>query len=246
MLWWPLFFIAIVLADEMSAEQYCFKSPQESLRTSQNLRAITIPSDVLTPQAECFTVKMLPHRRELIQSYVRRISSDVQISFSSSEVTHPPCQLKVEKIRSGHSQEMNAQVNSYPGAELTSTKQSEKDEMSIQTLKNFELNISQQVIKGECRYINADRYEITLEVRKDPLPLPQVPPGTILIQNAPQPDQKTSMLQTTLQLQRGSRIEIGGIVREMKNKDQQIDVSPAGEIKTNEAQFSEQVFLTLQ
>jgi hypothetical protein len=121
--------------------------------------------------------------------------------------------------------------------------------MSLQTIKDFELSVQNQAIKGSCRAITPQRYEVTIEVRQDPFNnLPKLPPGTYINQaNSPLPkNQEVSKLTTTLQLTTGQRIEIGKIVKDLKDKNSNLDLGSGANAKEISESGTEQVFLSLE
>lgn len=237
MWWWPLLFAGLIQARDEASERYCFSSPQTSLIASQNLRAITVPTDVITLQNECFTVAMKAHRRELIQNYLRNLYPDVKVSFSSAELKRAPCKLKVEKEKVNTAANLEGRASENPYAIQTTTESSSKDTMSIQTFNKFALTVNQDHISGECRFITAERYEINLEVIKEAKPS---------YPHLPSPDQQTARLSTTLQLTSGSRVEIGNIVKELKEKSQQVDLEPSLQGSQLNGQNQERVYLSLE
>jgi hypothetical protein len=87
-----------------------------------------------------------------------------------------------------------------------------------------------------------------LEVKKNLKPTVPVnlPPGTIVVLKQPPPDQETMSLKTELQLNRGDRIEIGQLVRDLKDKGHTITINPSVTIETKDQVGSEKVFLSLQ
>lgn len=226
-----------LVADESAVEKYCFSSKEEMLKAKAELKTILLPSDSLTMGEECLSIGMRPHRRELIQSYVRNIAPTVSIAFSSAEVKREPCLLKVEKVMERNHEELNANISGFPNINLQSGKTQAKNISTLQTLGSFELTVNQDVIKGNCRFITPRRYEISLEVRKDPKP--QISPWI------PKEDEETSFLKTELQLEKGSRVEIGSVVKNLREKSGEIDSAKGGEIKRDAGKQSEKVFLSL-
>lgn len=250
MIWTLLLFINLVFAEDLAIERYCFPSSQKMSDVAQRLQIILVPSDKIERDGNCFSVSMRPHRRELIQSYTRNLDPQVQISFSSAQTRTEHCKLKVEKVKSLDKNQMDANISGASNVLSTQTTRETKETTSIQTLKNFEMTINQDVIKGECRFITPIRYEISLEVRKDPKPLmPGLPAGSIVILTHPvtPPDQETSLLKTTLQLAQGQRIEIGSVVRDLREKQHKVDASsPQLEAKKVDGEEREKVFLSLE
>lgn len=238
---------------DQSIEEFCFSSPAKMKQVSTRLKFILVPVDKVQENENCFTVSTSSHRRELIQSFVRRLEPAVQISFSSAEIKRDPCRIKVEKVRSLQKQGTGANAslngpNINVNASASETIGAGTDVTNIQTNKEFELTVNQDVVKGECRAINPNRYEISLEVRKDAKPLlPPVPPGTIVVVPDAQipKTQETSRLQTTLQLNRGERIEIGSVVKNLKDDAKKIDLSSGAGLENSDGTQSEKTFLSI-
>lgn len=252
---WLVLFSLSAFSQDQAIEEYCFSSVPKMKEVKDKLKFILVPVDKVQENNNCFTVSTSSHRRELIQSYVRRIEPAVSINFSSAEIKRDPCQIKVEKIKNINLENNNAGVTLDNGnlglnASTANTAGSGKDVTSIQTLKEFELTVNQDVIKGECRMITPNRYEIVLEVRKDPKPLipASVPPGTVVVIPDAQipPPQETSRLQTTLQLNRGDRIEIGSVVKNLKNDTKKADVAVGANVDNSDGVHTEKVFLSME
>lgn len=250
MIWTLLLLAKIAVAEDLAVERYCFNSPQRAAYTSARLKPVLVPTDKIDSDGNCFSISMRPHRRELIQNFIRNIEPQVRISFSSAQSTNDPCQLKIEKIKTLSKTETSAEISSASNVEQSQTTRELKDTTSIQTLKDFEITIDQDTVKGSCRFITPTRYEITLEVRKDPKPLiPGLAEGStvIITQPATPPDQETSKLTTTLQLTQGQKVEIGSLVKDLRNKDQKIDVTNTEfEMGKTDGTQLEKVFLGLE
>ncbi len=247
MLLWHLLFISMLFAQENSVERYCYSSPAEMKANLQRARPVFVPADQVTEDGACLVVQMRAHRRELIQSYLRGLNHQVAISFSSAEIKRDPCRIKVEKIRELDAQKTRGEINSQSGVlESTTVKSNSVDTMQIVTLNDFELSVNFEGIKGQCRLITPTRYEISLEVKKDLRPL--APPGTIVILRPDQlpPPQQTSSLRTSLQLNQGDRIEIGSLIRDLKNKNAEIEIDPSAKAAIDSGANTEKVFLSLE
>ncbi len=242
-----LLFSGLVFSEDMSSEKYCFSS--SPLVAQKKISAILVPSDVVTVDENCLVIQMRPHRRELIQKYVLSSIPGASVSFSSEDLRREPCKLKVEKIKKKTADSTEVGLNNQtPSVSRTDSLSTENETMDIQTLKDFELSVDQSQIKGTCRYINQNRYEISLEVRKNPKPIVPVnlPPGTIVVLNQPPPDQQTSLLQTQIQLSRGERIDLGGVIKNTTGKRHDVDINPSLNIETSDQDSTEKVFLSLQ
>lgn len=244
-----LLFTNLVFSDDdFSAEKYCFNGTTEAAHAETKFSAISVNSDKVKRDDACLVVQMRPHRRELIQRYFRSSYPNVQVSFSSAEAKREPCRLKVEKIKSSLADATSVGINSDLTASLENKNLSATEEMQIETLGEFELTIDQDQVKGHCRSINATRYDITLEVRKNSRPLVpfNLPPGSVVVINSRPEPQETSALKTQLQLSQGEKIEIGEIVRSINIKERKVDINPDLKHETANKNYSEKVFLSLR
>ncbi len=233
-----LLFSVLSYAEETATEKYCFSSGLQALQARQKYKAIEVGSDTVTVDENCLIIQMRPHRREIIQRYILSNMAGARLTFSSETTRRDPCRLKVEKVKTSQSKNINGQVNKIGlSLEEKSTHQNASEISQIQTLKEFELTMNQDQIKGNCRYITSDRYEISLEVRKNPKP--------VLVETERPEDQETMVIQTQLQLTRGERIEVGSIIRKESDKNRQVKISPEGTIDSMNQQESEKVFLSL-
>lgn len=246
----PILFLALstLAQDELAVETYCFPSEAARERAQGRLTSILVSSDKIEAEKECFTVQMRPHRRELIQNYTSRLDPAMAVTFSSAELKREPCKLKVEKVRAGKAASTNAQLSQFPSAGATQTTEAAQDVMKIQTLDKFSFTVSQDAIEGNCRYVNKDLYDITISVRRDPLPLvpPNLPAGAVVVVQTPPPAQKTMALSTNLQLTRGSRVEIGSIVKDLRKKNLRVDAKPEAALDDSKMSDEEKVYVSFE
>jgi len=242
MLLWLIFLT--LSSYSQTIEKYCFQSEQKKSAVIKSLSPLLLPKDRLSSEGSCFTLTTEAHRRELLLRYVLNQDPSARIDFSSEELRRDPCKLKVEKIRQGSGQQTdlslrqaNARQERSNGSEIS----------KIQTLGDFELTLNQSVIQGHCRAITPSRYEIKLEVRKDPKPFyPPVSPGVIVIINGnPPPPQETAKLQTTIQLNRGERIQLGSVDQSGESEKKEIDLSPRIGAGITQKNQSEEIYLSI-
>ena len=235
-------------AEDFSSERYCFANTREALSAENKFLGIKVSSDTLTRDGNCFTVQMAPHRRELIQRFIMASSPSVQVAFSSAEIKRDPCKLKVEKERTELVSNNNVSLDQSPNIEAVTKQSSTKETFLIQTLKEFELTVNQDQIKGECRYITPTRYEVSLEVRKNPRPIypESLPPGPVVMLNEMPQNQKTSVLRTVIQLHQGDRIDLGSVVQKLKDDSHSADVKPELKVEADSQNIAEKVFLGLE
>jgi hypothetical protein len=241
-LWLLLYTLLAHSQSDPAIEEYCFSSIEKMKLVSTRLKFILVPADKTQEDRNCFTVSTPTHRRELIQNYVRRLDPAVQIGFSSAEIRRDPCNIKVEKFKTVTKQSTVGSISTgfIPSAGTEQTNGQSSDITSIQTLKEFELTVNQDVVKGECRAINPTRYEISIEVRKDAPPTPVAFPGSEM------PKQEdTSRLQTTLQLNVGERIEIGSVVKNLKSGGATVNINSGAALEKSDNTQNEKVFLSI-
>lgn len=248
MMWWPLIFISYLFAQDRVVEKYCFSSEGRRDEVASKSRFILVPSDKIEKDGQCFAVQMNSHRRELVQRYILNVAPEAQIDFSSAELKRSPCNLKVEKIKTTTGEQRDISAGQTTTAQDQTSQKQSTETFEITTLKEFEFTVDQDSIKGKCRYITPERYEISLQVEKKARPLtPPVQPGTVVIINdqTPPPIQETSFLKTEIQLTKGQKIDIGGVVKNLKNQNRSIDISPEVSSSSSGQNTQEQVFLSL-
>jgi hypothetical protein len=242
MILWLLIFQLSSFAQELTpvVEEYCFTSEARLKQLFPKIKFMLIQSDQELVESNCLTIKTTSYRRELIQSYVTNLDPSVQVKFSSTELKGEPCRIKVEKIKTIIMATSEGSLN--PGlidVKITAnTKQKFheiKETNSIQTQKEFELAMNQSLIKGICNYVTADRYEISLEVRKDPIPATQWAPM----------NQETSSLKSTLQLSRGDRVELGSILKDRNGSSSELDMKSGAQAENNQEEQMEKIFLSI-
>jgi hypothetical protein len=243
-----LFFLSNAFADDYSVEKYCFQSQVRSSLVHKKITPILLPSDSVTSDENCLLIKMLSNRRELIQRFIYSTDPQVKIEFSSEDIRREPCLLQIEKIRNKTSNTVGLNVDQAGIAEATNSSNVEREIAQIQTVKDFELTVDQNQVKGTCRFISSNRYEISLEVKRSPRQIiPQnLPAGTVVVVNNPPQDESTLTLQTQIQLNRGQKIEVGEIIKDTQNKNHKIDLEPSADVNLNESKNSEKVYLSLQ
>ncbi len=248
MLLWLWLFIPLTYAQD-SFEKYCFPSAAIRQRTHAKIQSALVPSDVVATDQNCMTITMRPHRRELIQRFILHSEPSARIDFSSDDMKKEHCEIAVEKEKVGQTDSRDIQVSANGViAHDQQAPSHSKELMQIKTLDNFELSIDQDVISGKCRYITADKYEITLTVKKERKPyyIPPIvaTPGTVVVVQPP-PDQETFLLSTQLILTRGSRIEVGSALKDEESKKQSASIDPSISWSESVKNKTEKVYLRL-
>lgn len=238
MILWLALFTSLLRADDMTTEKFCLSSPLEAAQAQKYIASITVPVDRVEKSESCLIVSTRPHRRELLQKFMLAQYPHMAVSFSSEETKRDPCELKVEKVGAKKSEGTKVDVGLPTGASAQQAEASSTETMHITTLKDFELSFDQEKILGQCRYITPNSYEITIAVLKEPKiqPHPTIRPV----------DQETSALRTTVQLMKGNRIEIGSLLRELKNKSHEVGVPAKAHMQDDVRNLEERIFLSIQ
>lgn len=247
---WLLLLISnfIVLAQEQAIEKYCAVTHRESQLIMRDLTPLILPSEEISKQDNCLILKLKDHRRSFIEAYVLKKFPNTQITFSSANIKRETCFLKVEKVKRKVSEAITVTSMNDLKVSSDSIKNSENETINIQTINDFELSVDQKQIKGNCRYITKNLYEIKITVNQNPKPItpPNIPQGTIVIINTPPPNQETSTLSTVIQLNRGQKIELGSFLKKMNNDTHDVSIKPNLEIDHSESTNQEQIFLSLE
>jgi hypothetical protein len=227
-----LLFSGLLFAEEMSTEKYCFQDPLQVVQ--KKILSIQVPSDVVKIEGNCLVMGMKPHRRELIQKYILSSFPGSYLAFSSEQVRRELCKIRVEKIKSKDSHATNTLLNDQAGVIYqTETVVNTNESIDIETVKEFEVTINQGHLLGTCKYITQNRYEISIKLMNNP-------------SGNPSTDQETKAIQTQVQIARGDKIEIGGLLRKAISTDERGTTAPEVSKQIRNQYFSEKVYLSLQ
>lgn len=244
-----ILFPFLAIAQDSDSEKYCFPSELQRNKATQQFTAIQVPSDTVTPADNCLIISMRPHRRELIHKFFKSSFPEASVTFSSVDIRREPCLLKIERVKKKVHETNSGTINENSFEVNAEKIQEEKAEViQIETLKDFAFGADQTEAKGSCRFINKDRYEITIHVEQTARPYfpTAVPPGTIVVMNQPPKDQETMKLTTQVQLMRGERVELGSIVRDLKNKQNKIDIKSGLKVEDSTGTAAEMYYLSFQ
>ena len=223
-----LFFNVFIYAEDQSIEKYCFQGPSEASIASNHLASLILPGEEIVKQQSCLVVKLKTHRRDFIQAYILKNFPNTQVTFSEIQMRKEACHLKVEKIKNKKSDQTSLSATQDLKAATSSTQQQESETMIIQTINDFEITVDQKQVKGRCRFITKNLYEIKITVNQNPRPIvpPNVPQGTIVVINSPPPEQETSSISSEIQLNRGQRIELGSFLKKTNRQNKDVSLNP--------------------
>ena len=158
------------------------------------------------------------------------------------------CHLKVEKIKNKKSDQTSLSATQDLKAATSSTQQQESETMIIQTINDFEITVDQKQVKGRCRFITKNLYEIKITVNQNPRPIvpPNVPQGTIVVINSPPLEQETSSISSEIQLNRGQRIELGSFLKKTNRQNKDVSLNPDLRFDQSNNLGEEKVYLSLE
>jgi len=243
-----LVFNLFIYAEDQSIEKYCFSGPSEATLASNHLASLILPNEEIVKQESCLVVKIKTHRRDFIQAYTLKNFPNTQVTFSETQMRKETCNLKVEKVKNKRSDQTTFSAAQDLTADASSTKQQESETINIQTINDFEIAVNQKQIKGRCRFITKNLYEIRITVNQNPRPIvpPNLPPGTIVVINSPPPDQETSSISSEIQLNRGQRIELGSFLKKTNLNNKDVSINPDFKFDQSSGDGDEKVYLSLE
>lgn len=211
-----------------------------------------LSSDRMESKGSCFSLFTNDTRRVLIQKYFMNSYPQMRIDYSSLEASsNELCELVVEKVKTENKENISFQSGKSPQGKIQQYSRNAKERSELKALPNapFELTVDEQQLTGKCRYINPSRYEITFSMKFIPKPIiPAAPPGTEGIINNPPPieNQTGTSLTTTVQLNKGERVELGSITRNLKDQGQKISLVPKMKIEKGNEDSEEKIYLMIK
>ena len=169
MLIWPLFLFITVWAESELWDEYCFSNPLKMQRIKDEIKFIIISTDQFQHKNNCFLIKTLPHRRELIQESIKIRDPNVSIKYSSENSINQPCEIMLEKIKTISNNQAKAveRLPSSSDAEKQDIRKEFKEIFSIHTKKDFEFTFNENQIKGQCRAKSSNIYIIEFEMKNN-------------------------------------------------------------------------------
>lgn len=245
------FIVSTASAQDLVVETYCFPNEATSLKAQKSAQYMMLPSDRIEPKGSCFSLFTTDARRELIQKYLFNSYQQMRVDYSSVESATDECQLSVEKIKTQNSQSIQMKTGYNPRAQTRERNKESKEHSQIRVMSGapFELKVDDQEITGICRYINPTRYEITFSMKFIPKPIvPSAPPGTIVVINNPpsMKNQTGTNLSTTVQMNKGERIELGSISKKLEDQGHEVSLVPEVSVGKKDGQTHEKIFLMIK
>jgi len=234
----------LVFAQDLAIQEYCFDSTQRLADITKRMKIVLLPSDQMRTDGTCLTVRSSEHRRELIEKYLLHLAPEARITFSSAPPTKNLCSIQLERITEQKDSTQEAAINSDKLTLQASAKNNQQTETSqIKTIDVFEFIYEQKQFKGKCRYINANLYELDFEIKNVPIP-PVVTYGNSN-QLAPQPPSSAIQAKMAVKLARGERVEVGQVLKNLKEQENTINSSPSFEAQKTKRFKTEILYLSI-
>ncbi len=227
-------------------ERYCFKSPGQKKMATQEYRQFKLSEEsLLNVSALCFDLVVQSKKRiEFWDSFLHKRHGG--INQTASQFKPEECRLKLETTR--YTTELKNKLNLSKRPQFLKNKnQSEmKEESFLRILsgKQGQLLFDGEELNFICTYKNKDLYSIEFS-RK----VTEVKNINYLINGIPFWKQLTETkehLTTSLQLNKGQRIEISSINRDKNESDNSLDIPSHLSQEKIDYAISQKTFLTIE
>lgn len=242
---WMFLFSRLVFGQDLSIQEYCFDSNNRLSEVYNRMKIVLVPADRISLVENCLNIQSPAHRSELIEKYLNSFAPDARKSFSSTTSLKNHCDIEIEKIINEKAVNQNIGINQNSINLEAVNKNNQRTETSqIKTIDFFEFSYDLKQIKGKCRYISSDHYEIELEVVNI-----QLPPTVVYGNSSFRPTQHPSSdIQTkvTVQLRRGEKLEVAQILKNSKDENTSANSNSNLEFKEDDKVKSQTVFLTIK
>lgn len=233
-------FLALTARAAPSLERLCFPSVMEAQKGQAIIQQILAKAvDVATLEANCVNVMIDENRVELLDRWVATRLPLAKKTFSASSAPRPECDLLVTKISKKDQQNKQAGVRKNGFIVSVDTGDNEnREENFIKVLSGgtAKLKVDESELEITC-VVKGSNYHLKFAMLFVPRPLippnTQLPPGSVIVINAPPPpDTSGSSLQTEVEVQKGQEINLGQITRDLRNKQKELDISPSANLNT--------------
>ncbi|MBY0515619.1 MAG: hypothetical protein K2P81_01835 [Bacteriovoracaceae bacterium] len=233
-----------------SLERLCFNSSSEAQRAIPILNVILIKGqDAIDPEGKCLNVSVDSSRIEVFQRWVKTRLPEAYYHFSAASAPVEMCDIVVTKQSQKNQQDQNINVNTKGfGAVITEGNNSGKEEsfIKVSSGKSAELRVDQDDLTLTCVKKNNSRYLITVALRFIPPTPPQAPPGSIIVMQAPPPDQSGTSISTEIEVSVGQDVNIGQVVKDLKSKQTQVNLPESAELSQKSGIDQTQWFLRIK
>ncbi|MFP5490198.1 MAG: hypothetical protein ACLGG0_01760 [Bacteriovoracia bacterium] len=228
-------FLALPARAEPSLERLCFPSAIEAQKGQAIIQQILAKGvDIATLEANCVNVMIDENRVELLDRWVATRLPLAKKTFSASSAPRPECDLLVTKV--SKKDEKNKQAGVRQNGFIVSVDSGDnenREENFIKVLSGgtAKLKVDESELEITC-VVKGSNYHLKFAMLYVPRPLipptTQLPPGSVIVVNAPPPPDKSgSSLQTEVEAQKGQEINLGQITRDLRNKTKELDISPS-------------------
>lgn len=233
-------FLTLPALAERSLERFCFPSTIEAQKGHAIIQQILAKGvDEATLEASCVNVLIDQNRVELLDRWVATRLPQARKTFSASSAPRPECDMLVTKI--SKKDETNKQAGVRNNGFIVSVDSGEnenREENFIKVLSGgtAKLKVDESELEITC-VVKGSSYHLKFAMLYVPRPLippnTQLPPGSVIVVNAPPPPDKSgSSLQTEVEVQKGQEINLGQITRDLRNNQKELDISPSAQMNS--------------
>lgn len=247
-------FFAFSAHAERSLERLCFPSVVEAQKGQAIIQQILAKGvDEATLESNCVNVLISNNRVELLDRWVATRLPLAKKTFSASSAPRQECDMLVTKI--SQKNEQNKKLGVQKNGFIVSVNNGEnvnREESFLKVLSGgtAKLKVDESELEITC-IAKGTNYHLKFALLFVPRPLipptPNLPPGTVILVNAPPPpDTSGSSIQTEVEVQTGQEINLGQISRDLRNKQKAIDISPSAEMNTTTGNETTQWMLRIR
>jgi len=218
-----------VLSEENASIQFCFYDTPTTIQAANYLNDFLIKDESLIPRRDmnCLDVLVKPARANLFEKLLASKFSMKKMPLQGNEsISDKRCDLVVEKetfsqMKTG---EIGVRVKSFKLKDRNQIQQEKsKSFLVLMHGKTASLHVNEEEILVKCFMIRADRYQLEFYLKG-----------------------QDNSLSSTVSLVKGQRLEVGGLVKTLNSKDQNIDLPNTGITTKTKGERSDHIWLMIK
>lgn len=191
-------------------ESFCFPGSTSLDKVSSHVSAILAPRDKVFKRESlnCLELEISPSRKELVEKWIRKKYKVMNtysegVSNKTQSMVTQNCRLKVDRISKGTSQTNNTRIGSRNSLSQTNTRSSGKrtSQLLLGLGQNGSMRVNDEIVFLSCRGVNGGGYVIGVSI-----------------------DSESSGLTTTLQVTKGSKVNLGQVVNSLNSRSNTVGI----------------------